>query len=122
MAKAGDKPTRKGRLKLDLGLGLDRFLRPPRLPPSFFESLKRREHLERLLLESLERPAVPQKRHAPKSGRATAVLKDIYPPDGCPSREAVPDSELERAYHAECDLRGIHKNDRVGKTQLLRCA
>ena len=66
--------------------------------------------------------SAPQKRHAPKSELAIAVLKDIYPPDGCPSRQAVPDSELERAYHKECDRRDIHKNDRVKHTQLLRCA
>jgi hypothetical protein len=64
--------------------------------------------------------SAPQKRHAPKSESAIAVLKDIYPPDGCPSRQAVPDSELERAYHKECDRRDIHKNDRVKHTQLLR--
>jgi hypothetical protein len=124
MAKAGDKPTQgKGRLKLDFGLGLDRFLRPLRLDPSFFESLKRREHLERLLLKSLELrpPASPRKRHAPKSGPAIAVLKHLYPPDGRPSRQAVSDSALQRAYHAECNRRDIHKNDRVGKSQLLRC-
>ena len=66
--------------------------------------------------------SAPQKRHAPKSELAIAVLKDIYPPDGCPSRQAVPDSELERAYHKACDRRDIHKNDRVKHTQLLRCA
>jgi hypothetical protein len=63
----------------------------------------------------------PQIRHRPKSAPAMAVLKDIFPPDGRPSREDVPDSELERAYNQECDRRGIHKNDRVKKTQLLRC-
>jgi len=65
----------------------------------------------------------PQKRYAPKSETAIAVLKGIFPQeDGRPSRQAVSDAELERKYHAECDRRGIHNNDRVKKTQLLRCA
>jgi hypothetical protein len=55
------------------------------------------------------------KRHAPKSGTAIAVLKHLYPPDGRPSRQAVPDSALERDYHDECDRRGIHPSDRVKK-------
>lgn len=63
-----------------------------------------------------------RKRHSPKSPRAIAVLKHLYPPRGRPSRKAVPDAQLERDYHAECVRRGIHPNDRVEHTQLLRCA
>jgi hypothetical protein len=65
--------------------------------------------------------SAPQKRHAPKSEPAIAVLKDIFPPDGCPSRLAVPDSELHLKYHEECDRRAIPKKYRVSPTQLLRC-
>jgi hypothetical protein len=90
-------------------------------PVAFEEIRQQLQRLEQRLLESPDRQQSPQKRHAPKSGPAIAVLKHLYPPDGRPSRQAVPDSDLERAYHDECDRRGIHKNDRVGKTQLLRC-
>jgi hypothetical protein len=89
------------------------------------QQMLEREMLKHSLAKRPTPPAgksAPQKRHAPKSGPAIAVLKDLYPPDGCPSREAFPDSELKRVYHVECDRRGIHKNDRVSDTQLLRCA
>jgi hypothetical protein len=84
-------------------------VRVPRIPPAWWERT-----------EQTAKPA-PQKRHAPKSEPAIAVLKEEFPPDGRPSRLDVPDAELERRYHAACDRRGIHKNDRVKKSQLLRC-
>jgi hypothetical protein len=65
----------------------------------------------------------PQKRHAPKGERAIAVLKYLYPlADGRPSREDVPDPELEIAYNDECKRRGIDEKYRVKKSQLLRLA
>jgi hypothetical protein len=69
-----------------------------------------------------EKDRPPRKRHKPKSEAAIAVLKHVFPPDGKPARSAVSDYELERAYHEECARRGIHENDRVKHTQLLRCA
>jgi hypothetical protein len=71
-------------------------------------------------IEEKDRP--PRKRHSPKSERAIAVLKDIFPPDGRPARSAVSDSQLERKYHEACDRLDISERDRVGHTQLLRCA
>jgi len=64
-----------------------------------------------------------RRRHRPKSDPAIVILQHVYPSDdGKPSRNEVSDFELEKAYHDECDRRGISKKARAGRTQLLRCA
>jgi hypothetical protein len=63
-------------------------------------------------------------RRKPKSDLAREIFLRRFPPDGMPSSRVVPDSELERVYHEECDRMGVseNKNVRASHTQLLRVA
>jgi hypothetical protein len=107
--------------KRGLRITLDRAL-GERLSAGVWRKLDRMVTADGAVREEATPPQKTGKRYRPKSEPAIALLKHLYPPDGCPPRDAVSDSALERAYHEECDRRGIHKKDRASKTQLLRCA
>jgi hypothetical protein len=89
------------------------YLRPSRDTERFLEGIRFAEQMRQ------RKP-----RRKPKSDLAREIFLRRFPPDGMPPSRKVPDSELERIYHEECDRMDVskNKNARASHTQLLRVA